>query len=304
MAIPDYQTLMLPFLKAVSNGQPHSMSSLFDRLSNEFNLTADERQERLPSGKDTYIKNRIGWARTYLKKAGLLISPDKGVIQITESGQDVLKNNPDHINNRFLRQFESFVEFRPRSGDKEKEIMTIIEESDISTPEEKFDSAYYEFREQLESELLDTITQSSPKYFEQIVVDMMLAIGYGGAIKGSGETTQISNDDGFDGIINEDKLGLDTIFLQAKRWDNNTVHRPEIDKFIGAITRKGGRKGVFITTSKFSSGAVEAASGLSISIVLIDGKQLAQYMIEHDVGVFVAHTYKLKTIDSDYFNED
>jgi restriction system protein len=304
MTIPDYQTLMLPLLKAVSDGLPHSMSSLFEELSDEFDLTVVERETRLPSGKDTYIKNRIGWARTYLKKAGLLTSPEKAVIQITKSGQDVLKNSPDRINNIFLRQFESFVQFRPRNSDKTKESLTIVDGSDFSTPEEKFESAYQEFREKLESDLLDTIKQSSPYFFEQLVVDIMVALGYGGSRKDAGEATQRSNDGGIDGVIREDKLGLDAIYLQAKKNDERSIGRPQVQEFAGALQGVRAKKGVFITTSTFTTGAKEFVQNIDSKIILIDGERLTQLLIDYDVGVSTRQSYLIKQIDSDYFNED
>lgn len=304
MAIPDYQTLMLPLLKAVSDGQIHKIHSLYQKLSDEYQLTSEERAARVPSGRETTIKNRISWARTYLKKAGLIASPEKGMVQITNQGESVLKKKPKKIDNVFLREFDAFIEFRPRSGDKDKYGQQEDIEAEIqSTPEERLGSAYQLLRETLMTDLLEVVRNSSSDFFEQLVVDLMLAMGYGGNFEDAGRKTAKGSDNGIDGIINEDKLGLDSIYLQAKRW-KDTVDRTEIDKFIGALTRQGARKGVFITTSGFSEGARAAAKGLPLSnIVLIDGKKLAQLMIDHNVGVSTKDIFEIKQIDSDYFSE-
>lgn len=305
MAIPDYQTLMLPLLKALSDRRTHSIKELFEVLSDQFQLTEEEKKEKVPSGRETKIKNRISWARTYLKKAGLVDSPAKGQVKITDIGIKVLeKDKPDKINNVYLRKFDGFVEFRPRTTDKDKieteeELQSIVE----STPEEQLGEAYKELRRKLVSDLLESVMKCSAQFFEQLVVDLMLAMHYGGNFQGAGVTTGAGKDSGIDGVINEDKLGLDSIYLQAKRWEK-TVNRPEIDKFIGALSRRGARKGVFITTSDFSEGAKEAVQGLHISIVLIDGENLAQLMMDHDVGVSIKSTFKIKQIDSDYFEEE
>lgn len=309
MTIPDYQTLMLPLLKAVGDKKVHQIRDLYKVLSDEFKLSEDEREKRLPSGRETYIKNRISWARTYLRKAGLVSSPAKGQVKITTKGIEVLDSNISKIDNRYLRKFEGFVKFRPRSSDKVSKIRkqepnhetTAAEDDSRSTPEENIDSAYLALRDALVSDLIEEIKRSGPYFFERLVIDLMLGMGYGGSREDAGQATQATNDDGIDGIINEDKLGLDTIYLQAKRW-NKTIHRPEIDKFIGALTRKRAKKGVLITTSKFSDGALSAAQDLDMNLVLIDGQRLAELMVEYNIGVSTREIYEIKNIDFDYFD--
>ena len=305
MAIPDYQTLMLPLLKALSDRRVHTIKELFESLSNQFQLTKEEKNEKVPSGRETRIKNRISWARTYLKKAGLVDSPAKGQVKITQTGIDILEiDKPEKINNVYLQRFDGFAAFRPKAVDKsraeiEEEFQSAVED----TPEEQLGAAFNELQRKLVSDLLESVRDVSPEFFEDLVVKLMLAIGYGGNFTEAGITTGTGTDDGIDGVINEDKLGLDSIYLQAKRWEK-TVDRPEIDKFIGALSRQGARKGVFITTSEFSEGAKSAVQGLNISIVLIDGVKLAQLMVDHDVGVSIKKTFKIKQIDSDYFDEE
>ena len=303
MAIPDYQTLMLPLLKAVSDKKSHTIRSLYELLSNEFELSSEEREEVLPSGRETIIKNRISWARTYLKKAGLVSSPDKGMVQITERGVKVLKSNPEKINNVFLQQFDEFVEFRPRNY-KDKRESTGLEEPGSATPEESFDTAYQDLRDELASELLDTIKKSSPYFFEQLVVDLMIALGYGGSRKEAGKATQRSNDGGIDGVIREDKLGLDAIYLQAKKYTDDSIGASKLRDFAGALQGVRARKGVFITTTTFTKEAREYVEKIDSNIVLIDGERLVNLMIDHDVGVSNREVYKIKQIDSDYFSEE
>jgi len=302
MLIPDFQTVMLPVLKCVAGKNMVSSAQIVDQVSDAFQLTPEQRAELLPSGKQTIIKNRIGWAITYLKKAGLLSSPKRAHVQITDLGQSVLVQNLDHINVRFLKQFESFREFHAVKPSSEKEALDDSQNEALpDTPDEQLQQAYQSLNRSLAAELLDNVKQLSPQAFEQLVVDLMIGMGYGGARKEAGQATKLTGDDGIDGIINEDKLGLDAIYLQAKRWEN-TVHRPEIDKFIGSLTRQGAKKGVFITTSDFSQGALASVRGLNLSVVLVDGERLAELMIEHNVGVSVKETYQVKTLDSDYFD--
>jgi restriction system protein len=222
-------------------------------------------------------------------------------VQITELGKSVLAQNLDKLNVKFLMQYESFKEFhtaKPSGKDADAENQS---EESPDTPDEQLQQAYRSLNQSLAEELLDSVKKLSPQAFEQLVVDLMIGMGYGGARKEAGQATKLTGDDGIDGIINEDKLGLDSIYLQAKRWEN-TVHRPEIDKFIGSLTRQGANKGVFITTSNFSTGAQESVQGLNLSVVLVDGHKLAELMIEHNVGVSIKEVYQVKTIDSDYFD--
>ncbi len=303
MAIPDFQSVMRPVLQAVGDGVPLPLSALRVRIADVFKLTEEERKERLPSGNQTVINNRVGWARTYLNKAGLLTIPNKGMVQITDRGREALASGPERITVSWLKQFPEFADFhtaKPQVIDA-----AAVVDSDLAetTPDEQLAEAYQALQQSLADELLAQVRAATPSFFEQVVVDLMIAMGYGGSRKEAGRATQLTNDDGIDGIIKEDKLGLDVIYLQAKRWAN-TVHRPEIDKFIGALTRKRARKGVFITTSDFSTGAKDAALGLDIKVVLIDGIELARLMGEHNLGVSVKQVYEVKQIDSDYFSEE
>lgn len=302
MAIPDFQSVMRPVLLAVANGETLSLSSLREKVSSFFQLSDAERHERLPSGKQTVINNRVGWARTYLNKAGLLHIPARGMVQITERGLEALQTGPERITVAWLKRYPEFASFhapKPLEGRSGAE----PEEQVAATPDEQLANAYQDLMQSLADELLVQVRTSTPSFFEQLVVDLMIAMGYGGSRKEAGNATQATNDDGIDGIIKEDKLGLDVIYLQAKRW-TNTVHRPEIDKFIGALTRQRARKGVFITTSDFSAGAREAALGLDIKVVLVDGIELARLMVENNIGCGIKQVYEVKQIDTDYFSDD
>ncbi|BAV74566.1 restriction endonuclease [Pseudomonas chlororaphis subsp. aurantiaca] len=303
MPIPDFQSVMRPVLTTVQNGAPLPLSELRERIADQFQLTEEERKEHLPSGHQTVINNRVGWARTYLNKAGLLTIPAKGMVQITARGLDALSNGPERITVSWLKQFPEFADFhtaKPQTADTPTVLDIATSET---TPDEQLAEAHQALVQSLADELLAQVRAATPSFFEQVVVDLMLAMGYGGSRKEAGKATQLTNDGGIDGIIKEDKLGLDVIYLQAKRW-SNTVHRPEIDKFIGALTRQRARKGVFITTSDFSMGARDAALGLDIKVVLIDGVELARLMVEHNLGVSVKQVYEVKQLDSDYFAEE
>ncbi|CAI8815343.1 restriction endonuclease [Pseudomonas sp. IT-P4] len=302
MAVPDFQSVMRPVLAEVANGLPISLKSLREQVIEQFQLSEVERHEMLPSGRQTVINNRIGWARTYLNKAGLLSIPSKGLVQITERGREALQSGPQRITVGWLKRYPEFSAFHGARPDNDVPSVQADPVGDI-TPDEQLAQAHQALLQSLADELLAQVRGASPTFFEQLVVDLMIAMGYGGSRKEAGRATQQTNDDGIDGIIKEDKLGLDVIYLQAKRW-SNTVHRPEIDKFIGALTRQRARKGVFITTSEFSAGAREAALGLDIKVVLIDGVELARLMVENNLGCSVKQVYEIKHIDSDYFTED
>jgi len=302
MAIPDFQSVMRPVLAVVADGLPISLKVLREQVIEQFQLSEVERHEMLPSGRQTVINNRIGWARTYLNKAGLLSIPSKGLVQITERGREALQTGPQRITVGWLKRFPEFSAFHGARPDNDAPSVQAEPVDDI-TPDEQLAQAHQALLQSLADELLAQVRGASPTFFEQLVVDLMIAMGYGGSRKEAGRATQQTNDDGIDGIIKEDKLGLDVIYLQAKRW-SNTVHRPEIDKFIGALTRQRARKGVFITTSEFSAGAREAALGLDIKVVLIDGVELARLMVENNLGCSVKQVYEIKHIDSDYFTED
>ncbi len=299
MTIPDYQTVMLPLLRFAADGQEHSLREAIESLADHFHLSDDERKALLPSGRQATFDNRVGWARTYMKKAGLLQTPRRGYFTITDSGLRALKTNPDKINVKFLEQYPEFLDFRTKGKATQTDVTMPTEER---TPREVMEDAYATIRTQLAGELLERIAQSSPQFFERLVVDLLVTMGYGGTRRDAGEAVGGSGDEGIDGIIKEDRLGLEVVYIQAKRWEN-TVHRPEIQKFVGALSGQNARKGVFMTTSNFSAGAVEYAKGLSVKVVLIDGETLASLMIDHGVGVTPEASYEIKRVDSDYFDE-
>jgi restriction system protein len=301
MTVPDYQSIMLPLLELASDGNEHSLRSAYDDLATTFGLTDDERNELLPSGRQSTFENRVGWARTYLKKAGLLSSPKRGHFKITSVGLDVLKSNPRGINVAFLRQYPEFVEFQTGGNKHESGISEVSADDDV-TPEEAMETSYLKLRDELASELLETILGCSASFFERLVVDLLVKMGYGGTRKDAGMAIGRSGDGGIDGIINEDRLGLDVVYIQAKRWENS-VSRPEIQKFAGALMGQQAKKGVFITTAAFSKAAEEYVSKIDSRIILIDGEMLAQLMIDYDLGVSPVATYALKRVDLDYFNE-
>ena len=302
MAIPDYQSIMLPLLKLSNDGEIHKFRASVEELAKFFNLSTEERKELLPSGKQPTFDNRVGWARTYMTKAGLLASPKRGLFQITEKGKDVLSKNPDEINVQFLEQFPGFIEFRQLKREKSKNQDQLDLSSSSTTPEENLENSYQALRSELGSEILTTIKSCSPEFFENLVIDLLVTMGYGGSRKEAGEAVGRSGDEGIDGIIKEDRLGLDIIYLQAKRWEN-VVGRPEIQKFAGALQGQRAKKGIFITTSNFTKDAIDYARNIETKIILIDGVQLVDLMIDHNVGVSSEATYELKTIDSDYFSE-
>ena len=302
MAIPDYETVMLPLMQFTADGKEHPLKEVTSHLADLFKLTADEREQRIPSGQSSYIQNRTGWAKTYLKKAGLLTSPKRGIIQITDRGREVLSQKPERINRAFLEQFPEFVEFQERANTEAKSESIEVAAVDRQTPEEAIESSYSQLRSQLADELLEQIKGCSSDFFERLVVDVIVAMGYGGSYRDAAKATQRSNDAGIDGIIKQDRLGLDTIYIQAKKWDESRpIHRPEIQKFAGALQGVRARKGIFITTSSFSDGAREYVATIDSKIVLIDGTELAQLMIDHGIGVTPHQTYEIKRLDSDYF---
>lgn len=302
MAIPDFQTIMLPLLKYVSDSEEHSKREAVDALAEEFGLTEDEKSELLPSGRQQIFDNRLAWARTYLLKAGLLESTRRGFFRITDKGQEVLRKNPEKINIVYLDQFPGFTEFRT-SGRAQS---TVTEQSDTdtdTTPEEMLEAAYLNMRQRLALELLQSIKGCSPAFFERLVIDLLVTMGYGGTRKDAGEAIGRSGDGGIDGIIKEDRLGLDCIYVQAKRWEN-TVGRPDIQKFAGALQGQRARKGIFITTSNFSSEAHDYVSRIDNKIILVDGTVLVNLMIDHSVGVSRIANYEIKKVDLDYFVEE
>jgi len=287
---------MYPLLELAADGEVHSMDEAYEVLAERFRLTEEERAELLPSGRQSRYENRVGWARTYLTKAGLLESPGRGQFKITPRGLDVLKSGITDIDKNYLYQFPEFVEFRRRDrGNAESEVI----EDAGKTPDEQLELLYLELEKQLAHELLERIRQCSPAFFERLVVQLLVAMGYGGSVSDAGKAVGRSGDDGIDGIIKQDRLGLSNIYIQAKRW-NNTVPGEVVRAFAGSLALKKASRGVIITTSDFSEGAIKAAEQLG-NIVLIDGETLAQYMIEYNVGVTVAARYEIKRIDRDFF---
>jgi len=306
VAIPDYQTLMLPVLKLAADGAEHKFSHAVELLVEEFSLSTEERNELLPSGSQAVFNNRVGWARSYLKQAGLLSSPKRGFFTITPKGAALLAKNPERVDISILEQYPEFLEFRNRKKDKgenEKPEETSAVSASSQTPEDALASAYSTLRKDLESEILSSVKEASPSFFERLVVDLLVRMGYGGNRQDAGKALGKSGDGGIDGIINEDRLGLDVIFIQAKRWEG-MVGRPEIQKFAGALQGQRARKGVFITTSSFTKEAQEYASLIESKIILIDGDHLSRLMAEHNVGVSTVGQYEVKKLDSDYFNEE
>jgi restriction system protein len=302
MPIPDYQTIMLPLLNLASDGAEHSSRDAIESLANTFRLTSPERKELLTSGQQTF-DNRVGWATTYLKKAGLLESTRRSHFRITSRGLKVLNEKPARIDLKLLDQFPEFIEFRTRRASPDGGRPTApAPVEDEGTPEDAMDAAYQKLRNALAGDLIQQILGCSPAFFERLVVDLLVRMGYGGSRKDAGEAVGKSGDGGIDGIIKEDRLGLDVIYIQAKRWEG-TVGRPEIQKFVGALHGQRAKKGIFITTSVFSSEAQQYASMIENKVVLIDGETLAKLMIDHGVGVSPIAAYEIKRVDSDYFTE-
>jgi restriction system protein len=306
MSIPDYQTVMLPLLKLAADGKEYHIRDAINVLAEQFKLTEEERKELLPSGVDRIFDNRIGWARTYLKKAGLIAYPKRGYFKVTDRGKEVLAQNPGKINVAFLKQYPEFVEFYTVKKAPADIAVPESENPDVSTgtPEEVVAAGYEKLRRQIESELLARVKASAPDFFERLVVTLLTTMGYGGSLADAGRAIGKSGDGGVDGVIKEDKLGLDLLYVQAKRWDETTVGSPDIQKFVGALYGKKAKKGIFITTSNFSRAAVDYAAGLDSKIILIDGAQLAELMFDYGVGVSTVNSYEVKRIDSDFFSEE
>ena len=310
MPVPDFQTLMLPLMKIARDENEHSTSEVIEILAQQFGLSEDDRDELLPSGKQRKFDNRVNWTKTYLQKALLLSSTGRSKFRITERGMTVLKNSPTSINVKFLNQFPEFLTFHTTTNSKEgKSNGTTSTSQEMvdqtkQTPQEILEISYQSLRQTLAQELLERIKNNPPKFFESLVVDLLVAMGYGGTRKDAGQAIGQVGDGGIDGIIKEDKLGLDAIYLQAKRWEG-TIGGPAVQGFAGALIGKKARKGVFITTSNFSPQARSFASGTeNLKIILIDGEQLAQLMIDHDVGVTEESRYVVKKVDLDYFGDE
>jgi len=291
---------MLPLLKYASDQKEHSFRSAIKYLTEDLNLKEEEKRELLPSGNQPIFDNRVGWAKTYLVKAKILESTRRGFFRITERGMKVLESDPKQIDKKYLEKFSEFNEFKNKSKDKDN--MVNGEESiyESKTPKEVLEESYQKLREDIEQELLSNINDSTPEFFEKIVIDLLIGMGYGGSRKDAGQAIGKVNDGGIDGIIKEDRLGLDVIYIQAKRWEG-TVGRPEIQKFAGALEGNRAKKGIFITTSQYSKEAKEYVKNINSKIILIDGDLLTKYMFDFNVGVAKEEIFEIKAIDNDYF---
>jgi restriction system protein len=290
---------MWPLLRVLRDGKEHAVREVVEELVLEFRLTPKEQAERLPSGRSFLFENRVGWARYHLKLADFISAPRRGVVKISPRGVDLLNQGVNEITLDLLKQYPEYQKSLDKQRKKEKVEME-NESNSKQTPDEFLEEGYQKLREELARELMDKVKNCSPRFFERLVVDLLVKMGYGGSLKDAGQAVGGSGDDGIDGIINEDRLGLDVIYLQAKRWEA-TVGRPHIQKFAGALQGKRARKGVFITTSDFSKDARDYVSQIDSKIILMDGETLARHMIDFNVGVSTVTSYDIKKIDSDYF---
>jgi restriction system protein len=298
MAVPPFQDLMLPLLEFASDGQDHTQNEVVDRLASRLELSEEDRRELVPSGRKPRLDDRVSWAVVYLRKAALLESSRWGVFHITERGRQALRAKPPRIDIKFLSQYTEFQEFHWRSDGQRSDGSK--DEQAEQTPQEVLEASYQGLRRELAIELLQRVKAAPPRFFEELVVDLLVAMGYGGSRRDAGQAIGQAGDGGIDGIIKEDRLGLDVVYVQAKRWDG-TVGRPAVQAFAGSLEGQRARKGVFITTSQFSQDARDYVSRIEKRIVLIDGEQLAQHMIDFGVGVTEVATYIVKKLDLDYF---
>lgn len=303
MAIPDYQTLMFPLLNRLRDGEPRRFAELVPTVAVDLHLSQEDLEELLPSGTQKRFRNRLHWAAFYMVKARLIDRPQRGILRITERGLGALQRGPA-LDTEWLQQFEEFREFKKSSGGGEDAVPGSRTEVDPQgTPEELVDSGYQQHKEGLASEVLARVKTCSPVFFEQLVIDVLVAMGYGGSRADAGRAVGRSGDGGIDGIIKEDRLGLDAVYVQAKRWEAS-VGRPVVQAFAGSLEGHRARKGILITTSDFSSEARDYVGRIEKRIVLLNGKELADLMIEHGVGVTDVRTYTLRRLDSDYFEEE
>lgn len=301
--IPNYTDFMLPLLTYIADGETHKLGDVYDGLCAQLGITDEQRRVLLPSANQAVVENRIGWAKTYLRKAGLIEYPKRGFMTITQRGTELLATKPTNIDNEILARYAEFNEFKAKPVKQTQSGTESTVDDSERTPTETLEYVYSDLRSELAKELLRQIKSLSPTFFERLVVDLMIALGYGGSRKEAGKATSRSADGGIDGIISEDRLGLDVIYLQAKRWEDS-VSRPELQKFAGALQGVRAKKGVFITTSTFTQGAKEYVGNVESKIILIDGETLANLMIDFNVGVSVKQRYEIKHIDSDYFTEE
>ncbi len=304
MAVPDYQSLMLPVLLASTIGEVR-IGDAVDRLADQLNLTPADRAQLLPSGQQTLLGNRIHWAKTYLTKAGLLESTRRGHFRITERGQQVVASHPSHIDNEFLNQFAEFRQFTKKSANDASQDAPLIEPPLVSraeTPDEVMRAAHKQVEIALGQDLLDRIRSAPPAFFERLIVNLLLGMGYGGSAADAGRAIGRSGDDGVDGVIDQDALGLDRVYIQAKRYAaGNSIGAGAIRDFFGSLDRHKATKGLFVTTSTFSPSAKETTAFLSKRIVLIDGENLAKLMIRYNVGCRIEEVLHIKKVDEDFF---
>jgi restriction system protein len=306
MAIPGFQELTLPVLRQYADGRERTTREVRDQIALQLGLTSDELAEQLPSRRAFKFANRVAWAHSYLKQAGLLGSPRRAIYRITDRGRNVLKNPPARIDIPFLMQYPEMVEFRKKRVSDDTTELDPGDVRDLAvelTPDEQITAGYQRQRDSLAAQLIARVQQASPEFFERMVVELLVEMGYGGSHEDAAQVVGRGGDEGIDGIIKEDRLGLESIYVQAKRWQG-TVGRPIIQQFAGALQGQRARKGVLITTSSFSRDAVDYARALQTTIVLIDGTQLAQLMIEYGIGVSDVQTIRLKKLDEDYFAEE
>lgn len=304
MAVPDFQSWLLPLLKRLADGDVHRMTALYDQLADDLALANSDRQVRLPSGAQPTYVNRIAWARTYLKKAGLIASPGRSLVQITARGKELLAEGPARITVGDLKRYPEFLDFHaPKSDVTTVSAASALSDRAEETPQESLERVHQALRDQLAADLLERVKQVAPSFFEKLVVDVLVSMGYGGSREDAGRIIGKAGDGGVDGVINEDRLGLDVVYVQAKRWDGS-VGRPVVQAFAGSLEGFRANKGVMITTSTFTADAQDYVRQISKKIVLIDGRQLADFMIQYGVGVSVEATYVVKRVDSDYFDPD
>ncbi len=303
MTVPDFQSFFKPLLDVAADGKEHSMKEAREIIAKRMNIAESDLRELLPSGTQTKFDNRIAWAKSYFVQANVFESPRRGWFRITERGKELHKKGHDRIGIKILDQFPEFVEFHTAKNDQTTTTTPEPYTSPIETPEETLQKAYLSIRGDLAAEILERIKGNSPQFFERLVVDIMVALGYGGSHADAGKSIGQSGDEGIDGIIKEDRLGLDVIYLQAKRWEG-TVGRPEIQKFVGALHGKRAKKGVFITTGRFSEDAVKYVESIDPKVILIEGRTLAELMIDYGLGTTSTAKYEIRRVDSDYFSEE
>jgi len=305
MTVPDYQSLMLPLLKSIEDGKERRIADCIELVASNLNLSQEDKDELLPSGKVSVLYNRIHWAKSYMLKALLIESPSRGMIKITQRGTSLLGSSPSRIDNKSLRKFPEFAKWQENNTANKPEAEKAIEEIAADTnPEEVIEHSHATLQTQLRTEILENVLKMPPAFFERLIVDLLIAMGYGGGRSEMGKALGRSGDGGVDGVIKEDELGLDLIYVQAKRYDpDSTIGRPALQAFSGSLDGFNASKGVFVTTSSFASTAVEFVEKIHKRIILIDGRRLAELMTRHNVGVRVKNTYEVKKIDEDYFSE-